>query len=542
MSQKYYQNLVNIATLRYFLIDTVEAIVGEDNSVSMWSFLPVAIRFVGHDDIYGVSGVVLVQEEGGEMIDHFILTIGYFPKGNYKILVTSNYQYLPDTVNWYPAILHQSYALNEHPQVAEKIHFFKNHDFKLLPYDTVKSNNNTYQLNNLTILQLKLRNLDLLDTNSFKPMTFDDDSIAIGDPLTINSFPFNFTNSLLFSNFISRGTINYKLDGVGYLTDVKYLENTLGAIVNTTNDTSVGLILGQLSKLNGDGDLTLILSWNVIWHYLQGKSMKDVMSSGGLSATLSQLPSTPPPTPVKQHTYNSSVFPILQSNNKNSKWGSCIYYKPGVFITNNHVIDDFTSFTCQIFIKEDRPLSVKFENIKTPFKELDLSFILVDKSLDLVGVDPIKPAVNYNLGDEVSTIGYGLFFNKSWLNPLKSWGHITCKMALPIVDNQPKVNSIIVTSSSCWNGSSGGGLFNLNRELIGLICCNAQVKVPTFDNQGNFINNVDKVEKLSTFALILPIEIIDYCFEDPRVINPDIINLWLLNSFHNDIIVESSKL
>lgn len=517
----------------------------------MWSYLPVAIRFVGQDDIHGVSGVALMDEVDGEVVDHFILTIGFFSTKNYKILITSNYQYLPDTVDWYPVSLIHQYALNEHPQVVEKIHFFKNNNFKLLPYDAV--NDNTYKLKNLSILKLKIKNLDFLQKKLFKPIDFNQQFIETGDKFTINSFPFNFTNSLLFSNFVSKGSINYILDNIGYLSDVKYLENTVGSIVNTIDHGSVGLILGQLSKLNGDGDLTFILSWKVIWHYLNGKSMKDVMSSGGLSGILlpsnpeslanGRVPLTPPSTPQTVKNYNSSVFAILLSNDKLCKWGSCIYYKPGVFITNNHVIDDFHQFNCQIFINETYSIDVAFEKIKVPFKDLDLCFIFVDETVDLLSIEPVKTVTtSYDLGDEVSTIGYGLFINKSWLNPLKSSGYINCKMDLPVLDNQPKVNSIVITSSSCWNGSSGGGLFNKNNEFIGLICCNAQVKVPKFDDQGNFVNNTEKVEKLSTFSLILPIAIIDYCYQNPKCINPDIINVWLLNSFHNDVFIELSKL
>lgn len=367
-----------------------------------------------------------------------------------------------------------------------------------------------------------------------RPISFDPPSV--GDSFTIPSFPFNFTNSLLFSNFISKGTINYKLHETFFLSDVKYLENTVGAPVITSNG-SAGLVLGQLIKSNGDGDLTIILPWSIIWHFLNNLPMNDVFSSGGLSAE--ELIS--PKEFLQNEKRLDLVFPILLSNNKSSKWGSCIYYKKGVFITNNHVINDLDEkLNCTIFINSHYKLHIKPNQINTPFKDLDLSFINVETSN--IPATPITKAENYFLGEDVSSIGYGLFFNSSNLNPLKSAGHISCTFELPVIENGPKVNSVIVTSSSCWNGSSGGGLFNENNEFIGLICSNAQVKVPSFDSKGKFLNNTDKIEKLAKFSLIIPIEIIDHCFLNPNNINGKIINLWLLNSYHNDILVESSKL
>jgi len=494
----------------------------------------VAVRFIAHDDIYAVSGVYLIEEENNQIIDQFVLTIGYFPKANYKILITSNRQPFPETVNWYPGGVQQTYHLNEHPSLMEKIHFFNNSHFKFLPHDTISHNNH----NNLCLFKLKVHDLSFIAANKFLSIDFNSENVEIGDAITINSFPFNFTNSLLFSNFISKGTINYKLDNVSFLSDVKYLENTIGAIVNYDLG-SVGLIMGHFSKLNGDGDLTIILSWDTIWHFLSGKTMKYVLSSGGISAEQAVVPSTNPSQLVSSEF---PVYAILLSNSTTKKWGSCIYYKPGVFVTNNHVINDLKQFKGEIFLSNSVTIPIRMVNIYTPFSELDLAFIYIDNTHDLSHLTPVNTTTNYDIGDPVSSIGYGLFFNENWLKPVESKGTINCRFELPLQDSGRPTNSIIITSSSCWNGSSGGGLFNNKNELIGLICCNAQVKVPSFDDKGEFVTNTEKVEKLSEFSLVLPIEVIDYCFTRPESINPDVTSIWQLNSFHNDVIVESSKL
>jgi hypothetical protein len=297
--------------------------------------------------------------------------------------------------------------------------------------------------------------------------------------------------------------------------------------------------MGQFSKLNGDGDLTIILSWDTIWHFLLGKTMKYVLSSGGISAEQAIVPHN---NRCQSVTCEFPVYAILLSNSKQKKWGSCIYYKPGVFVTNNHVINDLTQLKGEIYLSNSVTIPITMEKIYIPFSELDLAFIYIDNTYDLSCLTPVKTTANYDIGDSVSSIGYGLFFNENWLKPIESKGTINCRFELPLQNSGRPTNSIIITSSSCWNGSSGGGLFNSQNELIGLICCNAQVKVPSFDDEGKFITNTEKVEKLSEFSLVLPIEVIDYCFTRPKSINPDVTSIWQLNSFHNDVIVESSKL
>lgn len=104
---------------------------------------------------------------------------------------------------------------------------------------------------------------------------------AIGDQVTIVSSPFNFTNSLIFHQFTTTARIVYKVHahehdaddvnaaGDYWLSDAAYMENMAGGaviekplnadITNGSENKLVGLVLGNLRKINGDGNLMVII-------------------------------------------------------------------------------------------------------------------------------------------------------------------------------------------------------------------------------------------------------------------------------------------
>ena len=93
-------------------------------------------------------------------------------------------------------------------------------------------------------------------------------------------------------------------------------------------------------------------------------------------------------------------------------------------------------------------------------------------------IPTIKGIGKYNQGDKIYSLSYGLFY-QSGMNPLYSQGEINCIYSIiPQVGIKSKINGLIITSCNVWNGSSGGGLFTQNDDLlIGLICSNANVRI-----------------------------------------------------------------
>ncbi|EGV62217.1 hypothetical protein CANTEDRAFT_115683 [Yamadazyma tenuis ATCC 10573] len=150
------------------------------------------------------------------------------------------------------------------------------------------------------------------------------------------------------------------------------------------------------------------------------------------------------------------------------------------------------------------------DEINTTFKDLDLCFIRLSLTnqfkLRSAGKVPATYTRAYDVGDMVKTTGYGLFFNPKYLQPIESYGRIMVKQHLKLQDTDSHTTPVlVVTSASCWNGSSGGGLFK-DEKLVGLICSNAQIKVHN-PNTNDF-----HTEKLPKLCFILPVEVVLACF------------------------------
>ncbi|KAK6460755.1 hypothetical protein DFJ63DRAFT_239668 [Scheffersomyces coipomensis] len=559
-----------------------------------WQYITVSVRLVSKENTYALSGIHLIFKDPARKISFdFILTISYIPDLElYKILINSgndadDHNESTDTVSWYGGKVINNIALSTyHSKLTKYLSYFRRNGFNFIPYDIINKKSNDTNFDNLSLLKLDLvPNIkqQFIHKNQayYKPIMFHNNRInneLKNLPIIIKSYPFNFTNSMIFSNFLSNGTINYVFkDYIGYLSDTQYLENMIGGVVlNDKHHTSIGLVLGNVKKLNGDGDLTFIISWNTIWKVLMeydsklNKYSSTILKLNRLSTSMT----TTIATPSRKYT---SVFPITIRNSVASSWGSCVYYNHNTLMTNFHVLQPFIGkheVSCEIHISPTCILTItNTDSIITPFRNIDLSFIKLSmKNIVLVNnrnipAKPIRKCYKYDVGDEVISQGFGLFYNLTNISPLESQGIISCKVKLPITYKVLESNSMIITSSSCWNGSSGGGIFKKSSsstssstrlEFVGLICSNAQIKIPNllnenYDPESRIISHEssdDIIEKLSKFSLILPIEIIDYCYTHkvsqshnaiPPSINPKIKDIWQLKSFHNDIVIDSTK-
>lgn len=516
-----------------------------------WLYTPICIRIVSlqSDSLpHGLSGVNVVLKNGNEVVSEFCLTICHIPlheiSAGYDIYISALHLMNEDEVQWRDGAISASVPvfLAQNDPLFDYVKHALGHGFNFIPLHTLVGNS---VLGSLNLLQLRSRPLY---SERFRSVYRD---FAVGASselaeISVRSSPFNFTNPVLFSEFVSVGNVNVVVrDGntcCGYLSDVKYLENMSGAVVNTSTK-SLGLLLGNLRKLNGDGDLLVIGLWERLLVKLLPKLEGPEKSILHLSEPV-QLNQT------AKHLENFSVFPVVLSENGNHlSWGSCLLLNLHTLVTNYHVIKPFLTdeTSCHILLQVERIVLSLEDQVVVPFEELDLAFIQLSLANQhkLGNAKPVKMSFSHNecVSDKVITAGFGLLLNDKHLTPVVSTGHISSKIYLSPFPDRREIPCMLVTSLSCWNGSSGGGLFNERGSLVGLICSNAQVFVPSVSGQG-----YTKSEKVPLFCLCIPLELILECYRIKVVENLDarlsekVEKAWKLNSYHQDVLQREAKL
>lgn len=492
----------------------------------MWYYLPVAVRLIDKDDINGISGAHLVSlnHETQSVEESFVIAVNHSPNPRrFKIIVNSHDPNDKADPLWYNAEIDSEHQIE--PQFCSGIHELKRNGFQLFPHDSIQSPVYSF-------LKLKILETDrFTKANKARYLKLQYSEGSTGEAITVLSFPYNFTNSVLFANFTSSGTICSKLASA-YLSDLKYLENMIGGVTLLSGGT-IGLVFGNLKKLNGDGELLVIIPWNTIWRSIYEDEMqfeRSIFNLGFSHDSASQDSLT---------LASLNIFPVVVKHKSGVSWGSSVFYNSSTIITNNHVISPcLDGATVLIHYDNQNSISISKDQIHSPYPELDLSFIYItNEQAELIShIVPVHHSnyfPKYEVGDEVVTKGFGLFVNTKTITPLHSKGIINAVFKDPI-------NSLIITSSACWNGSSGGGLFTNNDEFIGLICSNAQVTSPSTHHEIAQAST-KKLEKLSKFVFILPVELIKWCYEGGEI-SQKVGDVWSLKSSHRDIVLQESKL
>lgn len=531
-----------------------------------FQYNPVIIRYQDKKEIYASSGIHLIIKpnkpspenvnDNNSIIDEFFLTINHIPDlSRFQILISENY--LPttdktvDQVVWYKGKLDKVYDLP----------FDKFTGFNVFPFDSF---NHTLQ-QKINLIKIQCTNINNLSI----PMNqFDiSENINVGDKINIICQPFILTNSLIFQKFKCQSDIIGKLfikdsidDNFHYLlSDLKYLDDIHGGIViSKSNEKIIGLVFGNLRKLNGDGDLTVIIPIEKVMELIGLPNPTTSFKSSSLSSQIYSSVIQPKINPSRDTNITDYVIPLLITDSRgNNTWGSSVLFQNNVLITNQHVIqpymDDINNGQCVVKPQTTSLFTLgKKDKIIVPILGIDLVFIFLNKSIDSKS-GSVKNCHQYNQGDSVYSSSFGLIYtgvSGNIQNPIKSYGIINQIIKLSIQQDLKQVmNCMLISSSNCWNGSSGGGLFKLKtNEFIGLICSNANIKLPLPFNKNDTIK-LDKFEKVPSFSFILPIQIIEYCYymilcnQDTTQINLEgLINLWNLNPQHQDLLLESSKL
>lgn len=516
----------------------------------VWVYTSACIRIVPPRDsalLQLISAIYIADLVGTTVVDSFCLSICHIPleriEKGHKVYVSAAHIQGEGKVIWLESkIVSSQPILTSNSRLYEYIKYSLQNGFNIFPLDTLAGNS---VLQDLNIVKVLCRNLYLPETAEFfRP--FEPVSVDALTPIVIRSSPFNFTNASMFSDFWSSGSLNFALKSkkqtFAYLSDVKYLENMSGALVTTRDEKSVGLILGNLRKLNGDGDLLVIIPWEQLLPKLG--TVPRNFASEFLGTSDCQ---------EKSQKANGAVFPIvLNRNNCSLSWGSCILLNQTTLVTNMHVIRPYLEnpeVECEVVIGEEHKLMISdSDECVVPFENLDLAFILLspENQKSCAHINPTLMTFSHKLqlGDPVFTSGYGLLFNEKLLDPINSAGNVSSKVYQKPFDNSRNIPCMIVASSSCWNGSSGGGLFDQRGNLVGLICSNAQVFLPSVNGDLTL-----KTEKVPLFCLCIPLELILECYRVKVVERQENIRLnykvdraWKLESYHEETIERELKL
>ncbi|RCK57725.1 hypothetical protein Cantr_06828 [Candida viswanathii] len=503
-----------------------------------WEYNPVSIRYQNKHHIYASSGIHLLVKDSTthNLLEDCVLTINHVPNVSaFQILISENTQQQSDGAGY--DVVWNLGRIREIKQVP----FENMPGFDLFPFDQYPSAPKHH------VEVLKLTSYDLNRSGKKVGVCRE---LHVGEEIKVRGYPFNLTNSLIFRDYVTKGHVVGMYSGL-YLTDIRYVENLNGGIVLSLGDGFAGLVFGNLRKRNGDGDLIAILGVSRIVELL------GIAGPSGAMEALISVTSTPPPTPISPTPttssttlttsitpQSSSILPLLITDAKgNTSWGTSIHYAPSILVTNNHVIQPyFNHGTCQIYTSPTTSFHLRStDTVLVPITSLDLAFIFINDPRNktvLDGVPTIKGiSKSYSPGDAV----YAL--NTS--SPLCTHGEVNCVYDMALQNGlSRRINSLVIASASVFNGSSGGGLFLLGSDLlVGLICSNANVRVPKVHS------DEFTLEKNTAFAFVIPLDIIEYVYyamicagQDESQLNSDLGKLWNLESFHNDVLLHSTKL
>jgi serine protease Do len=158
---------------------------------------------------------------------------------------------------------------------------------------------------------------------------------------------------------------------------------------------------------------------------------------------------------IAENILPSVVNIIITNASSTREFGSgFIVSKDGFIVTNNHVIDEASDIS--VTLNDDQKFKAKIISVD---KKTDLALLKIENDKDLKFVK-FGDSTKTRIGDWVLVVGnpYGLGLSVST-------GIISAKSRSL---NNGKLEEFIQTDAAINNGNSGGPMFNMNGEVIGI--------------------------------------------------------------------------
>lgn len=500
-----------------------------------WLYIPICVRLRSKHETETYSGIHLVYVDNEIVVDertHFIYHGSDI--SDYQIYVSTPQLGSHEVIRWYEVsqVYTRPIFSSHKDPLYDCLKFALENGFNLFPLNTFKGNS---LVESVQLVELSLKQIFNAETKTdFSPFTY---SRPNSNFVTVRSFPFSESNASMFADFRSTGSVALLLESngkyYGCLSDLRYLDNMAGGVVTLADNSVTGLVLGNLRKLNGDGDLTVFLSWESILSRLSlhVKPNRNLLRLSGESDKMSPV-----------------MLVRIKKGSESLSWGSCVKLTDLVIVTNLHVVKPLLEEKGVIgeIVAHNSAITVDYSDVKVPFNELDLAFIMLSDTMNsmllLVAPAIIGNSLFASENKLVTSVGYGLFMNSKIPLPLSSRGYISALKTTYAFRLDAMIPTMTISSSSCWNGSSGGGIFNVRGELIGIICSNAQVYIPSIESK-----KMSGTEKVSLFCLSIPIELVLKCLRivDQSLdasLQQNVKDLWNLETRTTDIYDRDLKL
>lgn len=424
--------------------------------------------------------------------------------------------------------------------------------YSLLPKDQRNRERSKISLSLLKPPQEMLRKLS---TSKWQEIVFADELQTLSTKhrddgsLKVQSSPFALVNPAIFLNYLSKGNISYIANGDSpdsidfVLSDLRYLDGMEGGIAFVPGASGtpqcIGLVGGSLKKLSGEGDLTVVVPWSRILPILATR-VKNVPPLFKKTKTIDFF--------YPWLAFNGVVMIEVNYSGLRKGWGSGILLDDKTIVSNLHLLGkEFKTATAWVSETEYYNLRV----LGSPLEGLDMVFFGLSKPIPSRTAQPVSLYKgDYSIGQAVRSLGYGLIYPRGTgdlpFQPLISNGSISRVVPMNLFRNidlttgsvdvnsksLPDMPALIVASANCWNGSSGGALFDASSgQVVSMMTSNGRV------------NGTGEV--IPQMAFSIPSVIIEFAWQllkEGKVmkVSQRLISLWQLDETHVNALVETT--
>ncbi len=191
-------------------------------------------------------------------------------------------------------------------------------------------------------------------------------------------------------------------------------------------------------------------------------------------------------------SYSVKIFPTTETTTGNlkSSGSGMIISESGIVVTNHHVVNDANNITVSFPIKSATfKADIKVKDINNDLVLLQLKDFEYNKIFDENIPFSFGQVSDLNIGQEVFTLGFP-FGDIMGTNSRLSSGRINSLFG---INDDPR---LLQMGNPLQPGNSGGGLFNSNGELIGVVVSSLNASY-FYENLGIIPQNVNFAIKIS---------------------------------------------